>query len=71
VDLVVAVVIKVALAELEMQVVIVHLKEITVEYLAVEIMADLAVAELALSVVTRVQELLAVVALEVTDQQIQ
>tara|TARA_R100000149_G_scaffold41666_1_gene16177 strand:- start:251 stop:466 length:216 start_codon:yes stop_codon:yes gene_type:complete len=71
VDLVVAVVIKVALAELEMQVVIVHLKEITVEHLAVEIMADLAVAELALSVITRVQELLAVVAMEVTDQQIQ
>ncbi len=51
--------------------VIVHLKEITVEHLAVEIMADLAVAELALSVITRVQELLAVVAMEVTDQQIQ
>ena len=51
--------------------VIVHLKEITVEHLAVEIMADLVVAELALSVVMRVQDLVVAVALEVMDQQIQ
>ncbi len=70
-DLVADLVTKEILAELEMQVVIVHLKEITVQHLAAEIMADLAVAELELLEHPQLQGLVVAADRAVTEQQIQ